>query len=114
MPAIRHAEPWAHALRTSVRTSTAEGLSVSEFRGRVRLEVRQPGRPKQTTFLPFDWAKGSVGDVLARALPMSLEIDAKRVVALIPEEPGPICHAAPVCPDCMQQENASITASTLC
>jgi integrase len=67
MPAIRHAEPWAHALRTSVRTSTAEGWSISEFRGRVRLEVRQPGRPKQTTFLPFDWAKGSVGDVLTRA-----------------------------------------------
>jgi hypothetical protein len=25
-----------------------------------------PGHPKQTTFLPFDWAKGSVGDVLTR------------------------------------------------
>jgi integrase len=66
MPAIRHAEPWAHGLRTSVRTSTAEGWSVCEFRGRVRLEVRHPGQPKQTTFLPFDWARGSVGDVLSR------------------------------------------------
>jgi DUF2075 family protein/integrase len=25
-----------------------------------------PGHPKQTTFLPVDWAKGSVGDVLTR------------------------------------------------
>jgi len=66
MPAIRHAEPWANGLRTSVRTSTAEGWSVCEFRGKVRLEVRLPGHPKQTTFLPFDWAKGSVGDVLTR------------------------------------------------
>ncbi|MFM7228620.1 MAG: site-specific integrase, partial [Cyanobacteriota bacterium] len=66
MPAIRHAEPWAHGLRTSVRTSTAEGWSVCEFRGRVRLEVRKAGQSKQAVFLPFDWAKGSVGDVLTR------------------------------------------------
>jgi len=66
MPAIRHAEPWAIGLRTTVRTSTAEGWSVCEFRGKVRLEVRQVGSPKQAVFLPFDWAKSNVGDVLTR------------------------------------------------
>lgn len=66
MPAIRHAEPWAHGLRTTVRTSTAEGWGVSEFRGKVRLEVRRAGTSKQAVFLPYDWAKGSVGDVLTR------------------------------------------------
>ncbi len=66
MPALRHVEPWAVALRTSTRTSTAEGWNVCEHRGRVRVEVRQPGLPKQTVMLPFDWAKASVGDVLTR------------------------------------------------
>ena len=66
MPAIRHAEPWAIGLRASVRTSTAEGWNVCEFRGRVRLEVRRQGQPKQTTFLPFDWSRSATGDVVAR------------------------------------------------
>lgn len=66
MPAIRHAEPWAIGLRATVRSSTAEGWSVCEFRGKVRLEVRQAGASKQAVFLPFDWSKGNVGDVLTR------------------------------------------------
>ena len=66
MPAIRRQESWSEALRTSVRSSTAKGWNVYEFRGQVRLELRYPGQPKQTVFLPFDWAKASVGDVLTR------------------------------------------------
>jgi integrase len=49
-----------------VRSSTAKGWNVYEFRGQARLELRQPGLPKQTVILPFDWAKASVGDVLTR------------------------------------------------
>ena len=66
MPAIRRQESWSEALRTSVRSSTARGWNVYEFRGQARLELRQPGQPKQTVILPFDWAKASVGDVLTR------------------------------------------------
>jgi len=66
MPAIRRQESWSEALRTSVRSSTARGWNVYEFRGQARLELRQPGEPKQTVILPFDWAKASVGDVLTR------------------------------------------------
>ncbi|MCP9860624.1 site-specific integrase [Cyanobium sp. Cruz-8D1] len=66
MPAIRRQESWSEALRTSVRSSTAKGWNVYEFRGQARLELRQPGLPKQTVILPFDWAKASVGDVLTR------------------------------------------------
>jgi len=66
MPAIRRQESWSEALRTSVRSSTAKGWNVYEFRGQVRLELRQPDQPKQTVILPFDWAKASVGDVLTR------------------------------------------------
>ena len=40
-------------------------------------------------------------NVLAGALSIGLEIDARRVVALIPEEPSPICHTAPVRSDSM-------------
>ncbi|WP_254954480.1 MULTISPECIES: site-specific integrase [unclassified Cyanobium] len=49
-----------------MRSSTAKGWNVYEFRGQARLELRQPGLPKQTVILPFDWAKASVGDVLTR------------------------------------------------
>ncbi len=49
-----------------MRSSTARGWNVYEFRGQARLELRQPGQPKQTVILPFDWAKASVGDVLTR------------------------------------------------
>ena len=66
LPAIRHQEKWAEGLRTSVRTSTAEGWSVREHRGAVRLEVRLKGQPRQSVMLPFDWAKTSVGDALTR------------------------------------------------
>ena len=66
MPAIRRQESWSEALRTSVRSSTARGWNVYEFRGQARLELRQPGQPKQTVILPFDWTKASVGDVLTR------------------------------------------------
>lgn len=66
MPVIRRQESWSEALRTSVRSSTAKGWNVYEFRGQARLELRQAGQPKQTVILPFDWAKASVGDVLTR------------------------------------------------
>jgi integrase len=66
MPTIRHEDPWAIGFRNSVRTSTAEGWSVREYRGGMRLQVRTPGKPMQTVVLPFDWAKRSVGDALVR------------------------------------------------
>lgn len=66
MPAIRYQDKWAEGLRTSVRTSTAEGWSVREHRGAIRLEVRIKGQTRQSVVLPFDWAKSSVGDALTR------------------------------------------------
>jgi len=66
VPAIRFADKWAEGLRTSVRSSTAEGWSVREHRGAIRLEVRAKGVSRQSVVLPFDWAKGSVGDALTR------------------------------------------------
>jgi integrase len=66
VPAIRYGDKWAEGLRTSVRTSTAEGWSVREHRGSIRLEMRLKGQPRQSVMLPFDWAKSSVGDALAR------------------------------------------------
>ena len=66
VPAIRYQDKWAEGLRTSVRTSTAEGWSVREHRGSVRLEMRLKGQPRQSVVLPFDWAKSNVGDALAR------------------------------------------------
>ncbi len=66
MPATRRIEKWEEGLRTSVRTSSAEGWNVYEHGGRVKLELRKPGQPKQTVRLPFDWCKASSGDVLSR------------------------------------------------
>ncbi|MFM7512151.1 MAG: site-specific integrase [Cyanobium sp.] len=66
MPAIRRVEKWEEGLRTSVRSSSAEGWNVYEHGGRVKLELRKPGQPKQTVRLPFDWCKASSGDVLTR------------------------------------------------
>ncbi|MFM7513458.1 MAG: site-specific integrase, partial [Cyanobium sp.] len=66
MPAIRRAEKWEEGLRTSVRSSSAEGWNVYEHGGRVKLELRKPGQAKQTVRLPFDWSKAASGDVLSR------------------------------------------------
>ena len=66
MPAIRRDEKWEEGLRTSVRSSSAEGWNVYEHGGRVKLELRQPGQSKQTVRLPFDWCKAASGDVLTR------------------------------------------------
>jgi hypothetical protein len=52
MPAIRRQESWSEALRTSVRSSTAKGWNVYEFRGQVRLELRYPPRPAKADRLP--------------------------------------------------------------
>jgi integrase len=66
MPVIRRAEKWEEGLRTSVRASSAEGWNVYEHGGRVKLELRRPGQPKQTVRLPYDWSRASAGDVLTR------------------------------------------------
>lgn len=66
MPAIRRAEKWEEGLRASVRSSSAVGWNVCEHGGRVKLELRLPGQPKQTVRLPFDWCKAASGDVLTR------------------------------------------------
>lgn len=66
MPAIRLAEKWEEGLRTSFRSSSAEGWNVYEHGGRVKLELRKPGQAKQTVRLPFDWSKAASGDVLSR------------------------------------------------
>jgi integrase len=49
-----------------VRTSAAEGWSVREHRGGMRLQVRHQGGSMQTVALPFDWARRSTGDALVR------------------------------------------------
>ena len=66
MPVVRFDESWVPGFRSAVRTSTAEGWSVRETRGAMRLQVRRPGEPMQTVALPFDWARRSTGDALVR------------------------------------------------
>ncbi|MCT0223866.1 site-specific integrase [Synechococcus sp. CS-1328] len=66
MPSVRFDESWVPGFRSAVRTSTAEGWSVREHRGGMRLQVRQPGASMQTVALPFDWARRSTGDALVR------------------------------------------------
>jgi hypothetical protein len=66
MPTVRFEEPWVPGFRSAVRTSTAEGWSVREHRGGMRLQVRHPGGSMQTVSLPFDWARRSTGDALVR------------------------------------------------
>ena len=66
MPTVRFEEPWVPGFRSAVRTSAAEGWSVREHRGGMRLQVRHPGGSMQTVALPFDWARRSTGDALVR------------------------------------------------
>ena len=66
MPAVRFEESWVPGFRGAVRSSTAEGWSVREHCGGMRLQVRQKGQRMQTIALPFDWAKRSTGDALIR------------------------------------------------
>ena len=66
MPSVRFEDAWVPGFRSALRTSTAEGWSVREHRGGMRLQVRQPGEAMQTIALPFDWAKRSTGDALVR------------------------------------------------
>lgn len=66
MPSVRFDESWVPGFRSAVRTSTAEGWSVREHRGGMRLQVRQADGPMQTVSLPFDWARRSTGDALVR------------------------------------------------
>jgi len=66
MPTVRFEEPWVPGFRSAVRTSAAEGWSVREHRGGMRLQVRHQGGSMQTVALPFDWARRSTGDALVR------------------------------------------------
>jgi len=66
MPSVRFEEPWVPGFRSAVRTSTAEGWSVREHRGGMRLQVRHAAGSMQTVSLPFDWARRSTGDALVR------------------------------------------------
>lgn len=66
MPTVRFEESWVPGFRGAVRSSTAEGWSVREHCGGMRLQVRQKGQSMQTIALPFDWAKRSTGDALIR------------------------------------------------
>jgi integrase len=66
MPSVRFEEPWVPGFRSAVRTSTAEGWSVREHRGGMRLQVRHAAGSMQTVSLPFDWAQRSTGDALVR------------------------------------------------
>lgn len=66
MPQIRRRQAWEMALRTGARSSTAKGWSLREERGQVRLEMRQPDRPRASVLLPFQWSRQDVGAILAR------------------------------------------------
>ena len=66
MPSVRFEESWVPGFRSAVRTSTAEGWSVREHRGGMRLQVRHAAGSMQTVSLPFDWARRSTGDALVR------------------------------------------------
>jgi len=66
MPSVRFDESWVPGFRSAVRTSTAEGWSIREHRGGMRLQVRYSDGPMQTVTLPFDWARRSTGDALVR------------------------------------------------
>ena len=66
MPSVRFEESWVPGFRSAVRTSTAEGWSVREHRGGMRLQVRHAAGSMQTVALPFDWARRSTGDALVR------------------------------------------------
>ncbi len=65
-PAVRFGEAWVPGFRSSVRNSTAAGWSVREYRGGMRLQVRDGSGPMQSVVLPYDWGKRSVGDALVR------------------------------------------------
>lgn len=66
MPTVRFEESWVPGFRVAVRSSTAEGWSVRESRGAMRLQVRQADQPMQTLALPFDWSSRYAGDALVR------------------------------------------------
>ena len=66
MPTVRFDDSWVPGFRVAVRSSTAEGWSVRENRGTMRLQVRQPDEPMQTLVLPFDWSSRYAGDALVR------------------------------------------------
>lgn len=66
VPAVRFEESWVPGFRSSIRSSTAAGWSVREYRGGMRLQVRGPDGPMQSVVLPFDWGRRSVGDALVR------------------------------------------------
>jgi integrase len=66
MATVRFDDSWVPGFRVAVRTSTAEGWSVRENRGGMRLQVRQGGQPMQTLTLPFTWSSRSTGDALVR------------------------------------------------
>lgn len=66
MPTVRFEETWVPGFRAAVRSSTAEGWSVRENRGAMRLQVRLPDQPMQTVVLPFDWSSRYAGDALVR------------------------------------------------
>ena len=66
MPAIRRNEPWEVMLREEV-SGLAEGWTIREHRGKVKLVVRRSGQQRMESItLPFPWAKASMGDAYTR------------------------------------------------
>jgi integrase len=65
MPVTAKRQGWEVALRKQVRT-LATGWNVVEARGKVRLKMRPPGAPEQSTLLPFRWAEDQSGDAYVR------------------------------------------------
>jgi integrase len=62
MPATARSKSWEIGFRGAAKV--AKGWTVSEHRGRIRLQVRHPGQPAQGVVLPLEWSPASVNPAL--------------------------------------------------
>ena len=65
MPEIKRHQPWEVLFRDEV-SGIANGWTVREDYGKVRLTVRRRGQPAESVTLSFPWEKASMGDAYTR------------------------------------------------
>ena len=65
MPEVKRQQAWEVLFREEV-SGIANGWTVREDYGKVRLTVRRRGEPAESITLPFPWAKASMGDAYTR------------------------------------------------
>lgn len=57
---------WSGYFRKSVGKATATGWTVLNTRGRIRLMVKEDGRPTQSVTLPYPWSEEQIAPALTR------------------------------------------------